>query len=144
MISRELVENFIKVNGVSPTAPDEKIKEIFLKAQWHDDDVETALSILRENERNEVRKDVVHQVFRSEEKLDDKAIKSLLGISVDFSGHEDAMADAEYKRSGPSAVTMVVLSLIALLVSLLFVFFAMYQLEMGLFHKTSPLHSFLG
>lgn len=83
MLERSAIEKILVANGVSPTAPDEKIKSILLAAQWVDDDVETALSVLRENSKHEVRHDTINQVFRSDSKLDPDSISKLLGVTLD-------------------------------------------------------------
>jgi hypothetical protein len=89
MIERKYVEQILKVNGISPTAPDEEIREVLISSKWNKDDVETALTVLRENIKTHVsRSDTLHNVFQSDQRLSPEAIQSLLGIDVELSANE--------------------------------------------------------
>lgn len=83
MISKESLEKLLRVNGLSPSAPDEQFKELLLQAKWSGEDIETALTVLRENKvTDNSRVSSVHQTFTSGDKLSSSAISNMLGVNV--------------------------------------------------------------
>lgn len=89
MIDRKHIERILKINGISPTAADEEIRSVLVSAKWHKDDVETALTVLRENvNTHQTRVDTLHNVFLTDKRLSPEAIKSLLGIDVEVSSEQ--------------------------------------------------------
>lgn len=125
MLERSAIEKILVANGVSPTAEDEKIKSILLAAQWVDDDVETALSVLRENSKHEVRHDTINHVFRSDSKLDAASVSKLLGVTL------EADAFSSKQPSGGSQLLVTVrrwLTVLTIAVVITFmIFFAVYM-----------------
>lgn len=136
MFKKEHIEKMLRLNGVSLDDPDDVIKSVLISAQWHEDDVEAAVLVLRENkDSHETHVDSLHKVFRSDERLRPETISSLLGIEMDFSSKDIEVRRKRVHRAlMPSqALVMVVISLVS---SLVFVFAAMWYLETGLFHQT--------
>jgi len=89
MIDREHIEKILKINGLSPTSADEEIRSVLISAKWHKEDVETALTVLRENiNTHESRVDTLHNVFLTDRRLSPEAIESLLGIDVEIDSQE--------------------------------------------------------
>ena len=85
MIERGAVERYLRANGIHPDAPEEQIKEVLFSAKWHQDDVETALTVLREDPRTHERHvDQLHQVFHSDDRLEPETISALLGIETEI------------------------------------------------------------
>ena len=83
MINKESLEKLLEINGISPTAPDEVFKELLLEAKWSGDDIETALTVLRENKQgSESRVSTIHQTFTSGDRLTPQAISNMLGVDV--------------------------------------------------------------
>lgn len=132
MISRQAVEQYLQANQVAATAPDEEIKEILLRAKWHADDVDTALTVLRENVNTKERHtDTLHQIFRSDERLKPETISALLGIEVNVSEIE-AHEKARRTVAASSIFTVVV---VATALAVTFVGVAMWMLKMGPFYS---------
>ena len=136
MFKKDHIEKMLRLNGVSVDDPDDVIKSVLISAQWHEDDVEAAVLVLRENKENhETHVDSLHKVFRSDERLRPETISSLLGIEMDLSSKDLEVRRKRVQRSlGPSQV--MIMALISLILSLIFVFAAMWYLETGLFHQT--------
>lgn len=136
MFKKEHIEKMLRLNGVSLDDPDDVIKSILISAQWHEDDVEAAVLVLRENkDSHETHVDSLHKVFRSDERLRPETIASLLGIEMDFSSKDIEVRRKRVHRAlMPSQV--LVMAVISLVSSLIFVFAAMWYLETGLFHQT--------
>ena len=135
MFQRTHIEKFLEINGVAPSAPDDQIKSVLLSAQWHKEDVEAAILVLRENPEDHVtRVDSLHKVFRTDERMKPETISALLGIEMDLSPKDLNTLKGQ---------TQNFLSLQILLIILFSVLFAggflvasMYLLEMGPFHQT--------
>ena len=136
MFKKEHIEKMLRLNGVSLDDPDDVIKSVLISAQWHEDDVEAAVLVLRENkDSHETHVDSLHKVFRSDERLRPETISSLLGIEMDFSSKDIEVRRKRARRAlMPSQV--LVMAVISLVLSLIFVFAAMWYLETGLFHQT--------
>ncbi len=133
MFERAHIEKFLKLNGVEPSAPDEEIKSVLISARWHQNDVETALLILRENTHNhETHVDTLRRVFRSDEHLQPETISALLGIDVHIPS--DDIDHKRFSHSRMSARQMMQIGLVSLSVSVVFVLASMWYLQMGVFH----------
>ncbi len=136
MFKKEHIEKMLRLNGVSLDDPDDVIKSVLISAQWHEDDVEAAVLVLRENkDSHETHVDSLHKVFRSDERLRPETISSLLGIEMDLSSKD---IEVRRKRARPALMPsqVLVMTVISLVLSLIFVFAVMWYLETGLFHQT--------
>jgi hypothetical protein len=132
MISKEAVERYLQANDVAPTAPDEEIKEILLRAKWHASDVETALTVLRENPTTkESHTETLHRVFHSDDRLQPETISALLGIDIDTSEIEER----QKQRNTVAASSILTVFAVAIGLSATFVGVAMWILQMGPFYR---------
>ncbi len=136
MFDRDHITKILKINGIELDAPDEEIKSILVSANWHHDDVETALMVLRENTvSHETHVDTLHKIFRSDERLKPETISSLLGIDMDISSK-----DIELKRKlakGRFTMGLVVqIFLVSLFFAVVIMLSSMWLLEFGIFHQT--------
>lgn len=135
MIQRAQIEQILRINGVEVGAPDEEIKSVLLSARWHEDDIETAIMVLRENKKShQTHVDTVHKVFHTDQKLDSEAVSSLLGIEMNVSPSQ-VNPHIRNKNASFQFNTLLVLALVSLALSVIFVFAAMWYLKMGLFHS---------
>lgn len=135
MLDRAHIERFLQLNGVNPSAPDEEIKSILISASWHEDDVNAAIMVLRENKQsNESRVDSIHKVFHSDDKLRPELVSSLLGIEMGISSNEIELR--RKARAGLSGVEILRLIGVSITLSLLAVLFAMWYFQAGFFHVT--------
>jgi hypothetical protein len=135
MIERKQVETLLNANGIPATAPDEEIRSILISARWNDNDVDTALMVLKENkDSKETHVDTLHRVFHSDERLTPSDISSLLGVKVSLSD-EEVMDVEEKRRKVERAQTLVAVTL-ALSIVLLGLTYLMYVEQAGVFHST--------
>jgi hypothetical protein len=136
MFQRQDIEKLLRLNGVSLDDSEDEIKSVLISAQWHKDDVEAAVMVLSENPNDhKTHIDSLHKVFRSDERLRPETISSLLGIDMNITSKE--IEQRKRQANGnmqPSQILTV--AVMALMLSLIFVFASMRYLEMGLFHKT--------
>ncbi len=135
MLDRTQIEHFLQLNDISPTAPDEEIKSILISASWQEEDVNTAIMILREGPPGqEPRVDSFHRVFHSDDRLKPEAVSALLGIEMSVSSDDIALRRAA--KRGLTAVEVVRLIGISVTLSALSIVFAMWYFEVGFFHVT--------
>jgi len=141
MISRESIEQFLVTNGVAPSAPDEEIKSLLLKANWHKDQVDTAITVLRENAKHEQRTAVVKKVFSTDEKMNPEMVSELLGITMDVS-HVASGSNKRAYQPSLTVGTMLSIVLISVGAASILLLMLMYHLEIGLFHQTNAFYKY--
>ncbi len=134
MIEKKHIEAILKANGVPATAEDEDIRSILISARWDNNDVDTALMVLKENKQDKTTHvDTLHRVFHSDERLSPSDISSLLGVKVSL--REEDMLDVEEKRKKfERAQTLVAVSL-ALSIVLLGLTYLMYFEQTNVSHQ---------
>lgn len=131
MINREQIEQILKINGSTPTSPDEEIRSVLLSARYDKNEVDSAIMILKENTKTkETSVQSLHKVFRSDQALDSKEVSYLLGIDIEATEISGRGRRAR-KFSFLQLVSVFVLS-IACAVSGVLLY--MYFSEIGVFH----------
>lgn len=132
MLNRNRVESLLKVNGISPTSPDEVIRSVLLSARYTEDEVESAITILRENVKtNKSRVDGLHKVFRTDQTLKPKEISDLLGIDLSIS--DTVVRGGKPRRiQGSQFVAVCILSVVLALCGVLLY---MFLFKVGLFYE---------
>jgi hypothetical protein len=136
MLQKQDIEKILKINGVSPNADDEEIRSVLLSARYNNDEVDTAIMVLRENMKtHQTRVEGLHKVFRSDEALNASEISALLGIEVTV---DEVSADGRRGREMSTLQTLFVI-VVSIVLALLGVFGAMYHYEVGIFHPTSAI-----
>lgn len=134
MINRDQIETILKINGVAPGSPDDKIRSVLLSARYSKDEVNTAIMVLRENTTtNETRVDGLHKIFRSDEGLKPEEISQLLGIDVDISDRVSARKKARNLSTFQYVIVWTASAILAITGLMMY----MYVHEVGLFHPAS-------
>lgn len=133
MIDRNHIERILRLNGLNPTAADEEIRSVLISAKWHKDDVETALTVLRENmTTHKSHVDTLQNVFLSDKRLSPEAIQSLLGITVEASSRE--LQSFRESRRHMSLWQAFSIMFYATVLALTFILVIMYVQHFGIFH----------
>lgn len=133
MIDRNHIEQILRINGLTPTAADEEIRSVLISAKWQQDEVETALTVLRENKNtHESRVDTLHDVFLSDKHLSPEAIESLLGIKVEVDPKE--MEHMHDRQRLVTLMQMLIIICSASIIALSSVLSIMYFGQFGVFH----------
>ena len=133
MIEKNHIESILKANGIPSTAPDEEIRSILISARWDNNDVDTALMVLKENRDSKATHvDTLHRVFHSDERLTPADISSLLGVKVSLSNEGVEKVEIE-RRKVERAQSLAALTL-ALSIVLLGLTYLMYIESAGVFH----------
>lgn len=136
MIERAHIAQILRLNGIDIEAPPEQIKSILLSAKWHEDDVETALTVLREDPNDQQRHvETIHKVFRSDQRLNPETISSLLGIDVELSSQDIALRRKHARGDLTSGIILHML-MMALVLSTLLIIGSMWLLKVGIFHQS--------
>ena len=133
MIEKQNLEAFLKVNGIPPTAKDEEIRSVLLSARWNNNEVDTALMVLKENIKNsETHVDTLHKVFNSDNRLSAAEISSLLGIDVQLS--DEDVNNVNTKRGSIETGHRIVAFVLAILIAVSSVGYLMYKEKAGVFY----------
>ncbi len=134
MIDRKYIERILKLNGLSPTAPDEEIRSVLISARWNKEDVETAITVLRENiNTHKSRVDTLHDVFLTDQRLSPEAIHSLLGIDIEVNSSE--LQTLRASRRNLYRWQVVSIFIISLLIAATAILGMMYAEGFGAFHS---------
>ncbi len=133
MLKREQIELLLRINGVSPSSPDEEIRSVLLSASFNDNDINTAIMVLRENKVNNTsRVDGLHKVFRTHDTLKPAEIFSLLGIDIGVDNLAESQKEDIARKDW---IQNTIIALMAIAMALGGVFVAMYVYEVGFFHS---------
>lgn len=136
MVSKKQLENFLRANGIEPNADDGTVKSVLLAARWNLDDIDAAITVLRENPSTQQQhvETTSHQLSTGK-KLSPETISSLLGISVDIEPADIFMEQRKVPRVTMPVLTFMfaagLISAIALLALIL------YAMEIGPFHTSA-------
>ena len=141
MISRQSVEQFLVSNGIEPNAPDEEIKSLLLKARWHEDQVDTAITVLREDAEHKQRTSEIRKVFSTDDKMNPQMVSDLLGITMDVSHVEPKHNKRAYKPSLTLGTALSIM-LVSLGIASVLLLMLMYHFEIGLFHQTNAFYHY--
>lgn len=136
MFERRHVEELLRINGVPLTAPDEEIKSVLISARWHEKDVETAMTVLRENTiSHETHLDTLQKMFRTDAKLKPETISALLGVDIDIASGTIKTTEQLRKRS-LTLGQCIHIAVLSIVLSSVCVLGAMWFEHAGLFHIT--------
>ena len=136
MIEKKQIETILKANGIPATAPDEEIRSILISARWDNNDVDTALMVLKENKDSKATHvDTLHRVFHSDDRLSPSDISSLLGVKVSL--RDEDVVDVEVQRRKIERAQTLVAVTLALSIVLLGLAYLMYVEQAGVFHPTT-------
>ena len=135
MIDRKQIESILKINGVKPTSPDERIRSVLLSARYDSDKVDTAIMVLRENTKtNKTHVDGLHKVFRTNEALGPDEISQLLGIEVNVSTR--VTTDEVHSTKSIFGFQNIVIGVLSFVVAILALVFFMYIYKIGIFYPS--------
>lgn len=136
MFERSQIEKLLVSHGVNPTAPDEEIRAVLLSAEWHKEDVDAALYVLRENPTARTSHvDALHQVFRTDERLRPETVRSLLGIDMEISSRD--VLKSRHRARGTFSITQIVnIALVSVVLAMVTITLIMWYTGSGIFHYT--------
>ena len=133
MINREHIEKILSINGLGTTSPDEEIRSVLISAKWHQEDVETALTVLRENSSTGASHvDTLHNVFLSDNRLSPEAIQALLGIELEISSSD--LKNMSVGRQSISFWQVMSIVMYATILAFGSILVVMYIQNFGIFH----------
>lgn len=133
MIDKNQIENILRANGIAPTAKDEEIRSMLLSAKWTENEVDTALMVLKENTTTNVTHiDTLHKVFHSDQRLSPSEITNLLGITTTLTDR-DANEKLD-KQNVSHSLNVMIAVILSLLIAVTSVGYVMYKEKAGFFH----------
>lgn len=137
MINKNQIESILKINGVSSTSGDEVIRSVLLSARYNNDEVDTAIMVLRENVKtNKTRVEGLHKIFRTDEALMPEEISQLLGIDVDV----ESVSAINSKARSFSNAQLVAVWFLSVALALAGILAYMYLYKVGVFHPSMYLN----
>ncbi|MFN3188591.1 MAG: hypothetical protein ACK42D_03580 [Candidatus Paceibacteria bacterium] len=132
MIDKNQIENILRANGIAPSAKDEEIRSLLLSAKWTENDVDTALMVLKENTSTKVTHiDTLHKVFHSDQRLSPTEITDLLGIKTTLTDYDLKNED---NQSGHQNINVLIALILSVLIAVTSVGYVMYKEKAGFFH----------
>jgi len=134
MLERKQVERILTANGVEPTADDEEIRAVLVGAEWHENDIDSALYVLKENpETHKSHIDALHRIQRTDEKLSPETIKAFMGIDVQVRRDQLSTAGRTTKSSAaPRQIMAIIITSVVFGVGVFI--FGMWVMQVGFFH----------
>lgn len=133
MIEKRNIEAFLRVNGIPATAKDEEIRSVLISARWNNNEVDTALMVLKENTKNqETHVDTLHKVFNTDNRLSSAEISALLGIDVQLSNDDVNDVNKKFRNSETSHRIMAFT--LAVVIAVSSVGYLMYKEKAGVFY----------
>jgi hypothetical protein len=134
MIEKRNIEAFLRVNGIPATANDEEIRSVLISARWNENEVDTALMVLKENkDTKETHVDTLHKVFNTDDRLSAAEISTLLGIDVQLSNED--VGDINLKRARIERAQGLISFALSIVIALSSIGYLMYQEKAGFFNE---------
>lgn len=132
MISRNQIETVLKINGASAVSPDEQIRSVLMSARYSQDEVDTAIMVLREDlNTRKTRVEGLHKVFRTGESLRPDEIVQLLGVEA---GIEGTIVVLNKKRE-LSILQLSVVWVLSVIMATSGILISMYVHKVGVFYN---------
>lgn len=138
MIEKRNIESFMRVNGIPATANDEEIRSVLISARWNENEVDTALMVLKENTTTkQTHVDTLHKVFNTDDRLNSQEISNLLGINVELTDRDVTKVNA--KRARTERAQGLLSFGLSIVIALSSIGYLMYQEKAGIFNESSVL-----
>ncbi len=134
MFQRNQLETILKINGVSINASPDEIREILLRASYNNEEIESAIMLLKENSSgNPLKFTDLQKVFLTTDALKPAEISALLGIEVQIGNVQVTQSRSRELTGYQTAIV----TALAIIIAILGVGIAMYIYEVGFFHPTA-------
>lgn len=142
MIQKTHLENFLRINGIPPTAADEEIRTALISAKWQNDDVEVALMVLKGHTREEDFKVVsARRLLHSDSRIEPEQLSELLGIEIKGrDGHVTEYYSKYVTEERPDSHGILII-LGGLVIAAVTLLAGMYLFQVGPFHVPESLLS---
>jgi hypothetical protein len=133
MVERTHIESLLRIHGISPSAPDEEIRSILFSAKYNKDEIDTALTVIRQDQNTKQdRIEGMRKIYRADEALSPAQISALLGIEVTIDPTEVKIN----RDPRMSLRQMVIFFFTTVFFAALGLLFALYITSSGPFHPT--------
>lgn len=137
MITKDALEQILRVNGVTSTSSDEEIRAVLVNAKFSEQEVNSGIATLKQTVNlSEAKKEGLHKVFRTSQSLAPREISQLLGIEVSVGSKIATPVQSTNNFSGLQYISVWVLSVAVAMTGLLTY---MYMHDIGFFHPASSL-----
>ena len=131
MLDRNVIETFLKIQGITVNSPAEQIRAVLVEAQYNENEINSAITILQDITcEDSTHKDGLHKIYRTDKNLKPAEITALLGIDVDVS----CFQDGNHREHGVSTAHFYLILGLTILLAFGGIMFAMYVNETGPFY----------
>ncbi len=135
MMDKTQIEKLLKLNGLEPTASDEEVRGVLTSAGWHERDIVAALAVLRGvPAQAAARPESLQKVMHNNNRLDPKAVSSLLGIEMDVKPDDIKVRRQIETKNNLGQFAHIFVA--AIILSSALVLGMMWVFETGMFHPT--------
>ncbi len=137
MQDRAFINNFLKINGVSADATDEQVSSVLSDARWTDEEIKTALTILRGDvDDSGIVAVTKHDaaLFRPDIDISSRQLSRLLGVDVIVDpslihhGHKKRRNET-YIKDGLAVWTIIIL--LSIILALVIAWLLMFTMKIG-------------
>lgn len=143
MVDKEHIFNFLRINGISPSASDGAIERALRIANWHDHDIEVALLKLQGNENPYQKLEHnPHNLFFSDVPIAPETLSSLLGMDVSIpQARQYAEDNRAFNNAQYSTIVVLLTVLTSVVLGVFATLFIMYVYGIGPFY--TPVENFV-
>ncbi len=137
MVEREHIENFLRLNGIPKNSDDEVIRSALVGAKWHENDVDVALMVLRENVvEHTTNVTTLHRRLRSDRQLSPETISALLGVDVKFNKNNLSLQSINFAEKESTWLHSLLLILFVACITTVLTTCLLYYFSVGPFYNT--------
>ncbi len=134
-MQKDKILTLLRINGIADGASDKDIKAVLTDARYTNDEIESALFLLKQKgEEVEIRTDGLQKVFYTDKHLAPSEVSGLLGVNIDVS---DVFQPKKILTRELSLQQMVTIIVVASLLGVIGVAYFMFTNNIGIFHPTA-------
>ena len=142
MQDRAFINNFLKINGVSADASDDQVGTVLKDARWTDDEISTALTILRGDvDDSGIVAVTKHDaaLFRPDIDISSRQLSRLLGVDVIV---DPSLIHNSHKKRGKQAfikddlAIWTIIVLLSIILALVIAWLLMFTMKIGPYRDT--------
>lgn len=142
MQDRAFINNFLKINGVSADASDDQVSGVLKEARWTDDEIKTALTILRGDvDDSGIVAVTKHDaaLFRPDIDISSRQLSRLLGVDVIV---DPSLIHNTHKKRRKQAfikddlAIWTIIVLLSIILALVIAWLLMFSMKIGPYRET--------
>ena len=144
MPDRAFINNFLKINGVSADASDDQVEGVLKEARWTDEEIKTALTILRGDvDDSGIVAVTKHDaaLFRPDIDISSRQLSRLLGVDVIVDPSLIHHTHKQRKRQAfikDDLAIWTIIILLSIILALVIAWLLMFSMKIGPYRDAAP------